>query len=92
MNSPYDIMQSMEDNTEMIFSQEEIDNAKVMLNGLYGIPALRPYFNLFRTVGDQLINIINGFENNQRNIVFSIFVTSVSLCNLLSPLQFLTAE
>ena len=92
MNSPYDIRQSTEDNTDQLFSQEEIDNAKVMLNGLYGIPALRPYFNLFRTVGDQLINIINGFENTQRNIVFSIFVTSVSLYNLLSPLQFLTAE
>lgn len=92
MQSPYDIQLLDEDNTDAIFSQEEIDNSKVMLNGLYGIPALRPYFNLFRTVGHQLINIVNGFENNQRNVVFSIFVTSVSLYNLLSPLQYLNAK
>ena len=86
--SPYNIKITDEKNTEY-FSPEEIDNSKVVLNGLYGIPALRPFFNLFRWVNNELSNIPNGYVNNERNIVFSIFVTSVSLWNLLSPLQYL---
>lgn len=83
--TPYDIRVTEEKNTEQ-FTPEGVAIAKVNLNGLYGIPALRPYFNLFRLVGDHYKNFINGFSNSQRNIVFSIFVTSVSLYNLLSPL------
>src|SRR5699024_2505010 len=91
-NSPYDIELTDQDNDE-VFSQEEIDNSKVNLNGLYGIPALRPYFNLFRrTKYGELYNVENGHKNNERNIVFSIFVTSVSLWNLLSPLKFLSSQ
>ena len=91
-NSPYDIELTDQDNDE-VFSQEEIDNSKVNLNGLYGIPALRPYFNLFRRTKDgELYNVENGHKNNERNIVFSIFVTSVSLWNLLSPLKFLSSQ
>lgn len=91
-NSPYDIQSTGKPNTEM-YSQEEIDNSKVNLNGLYGIPALRPYFNLFRKdeSGDY-INIENGHKNAERNIVFSIFVTSVSLWNLLNPLKYLSQQ
>lgn len=70
---------------------EEVANAKVLLNGLYGIPALRAYFNLFRKMpNDEYENIINGYQNTERNIVFSVFVTSVSIWNLLSPLKHLT--
>ena len=88
--SPYNIVETDELNDEL-FSDEEIDNSKVKLNGLYGIPALRPYFNLFRrNENGELFNIENGHKNNERNIVFSIFVTSVSLWNLLSPLKYLT--
>lgn len=90
MKTPYNIEVTDEANTETLFTQAEIDNSKVLLNGLYGIPALRPYFNLFRRVGDELVNIPNGYHNNQRNIVFSIFVTSVALYNLLLPFKFLT--
>lgn len=89
MDSLYNIYETEEENTE-VYSSEEIDISKVNLNGLYGIPALRPYFNLFRWQGTQLNNIENGFMNSQRNVLFSIFVTSVSLYNLLDPFSYLT--
>lgn len=92
-NSPYDIIKTNEKNEE-ILTREEIDNSKVNLNGLYGIPALRPYFNLFRLDHEtgEYFNIENGHKNAERNIVFSIFVTSVSLWNLLNPLKYLTQK
>lgn len=89
-NSPYDIQKTQEKN-DILYTQEEIDNSKVNLNGLYGIPALRPYFNLFRKDEDgNYFNIENGHKNAERNIVFSIFVTSVAIWNLLNPLKYLT--
>lgn len=90
-NDPYDIEITNEEN-DIQYSREEIDNSKVILNGLYGIPALRPYFNLFRLNEGELYNIENGYKNNERNIVFSTFVTAVALYNLLSPLKFFTHE
>lgn len=90
-HSPYDIKELNEEN-EVLFSEEEIAISKVNLNGLYGIPALRPFFNLFRLHDNKYINIENGHRNNERNIVFSIFVTSVSLWNLLSPFKYLTQK
>lgn len=88
--SPYDITKTNEPN-DQILSSEEVANSKVNLNGLYGIPALRPYFNLFRKDEEgNYFNIENGHKNAERNIVFSIFVTSVSLWNLLDPLKYLT--
>ena len=90
--SPYDITITDEEN-DILYSQEEVDNSKVNLNGLYGIPALRPYFNVFRKDRDgQYYNVENGHKNAERNIVFSIFVTSVSLWNLLNPLKYLTQK
>lgn len=79
-----------DEESEYIYTDEEIDIAKLNLNGLYGIPALRPYFNLFRWHGHDIVNIENGFMNSHRNIVFSTFVTSVSVYNLLYPLSFLS--
>ena len=91
-NSPYDIQKTDQEN-DVLYSREEIDNSKVNLNGLYGIPALRPYFNLFRRNKEgEYKNIENGHKNAERNIVFSIFVTSVSLWNLLNPLKYLTQK
>src|SRR5699024_226261 len=82
-NNTYDIQKTEQEN-DVIYSREEIDNSKVNLNGLYGIPALRPYFNLFRKDNEgEYYNVENGHKNAERNIVFSIFVTSVSLWNLL---------
>src|SRR5699024_11660058 len=37
-NNPYDIQKTEQEN-DVIYSREEIDNTKVNLNGLYGIPA-----------------------------------------------------
>ena len=91
-NGLYDIQETDQENTTLL-SQEEIDNSKVNLNGLYGIPALRPYFNLFRRdKNGDYFNIENGHKNAERNIVFSIFVTSVSLWNLLDPFKYLTQK
>ena len=91
-NSPYDIEKTNVKN-DVLYSREEIDNSKVNLNGLYGIPALRPYFNLFRKDEQgEYYNIENGHKNAERNIVFSIFVTSVSFWNLLNPLKYLTQK
>ena len=90
--SPYDITITDEEN-DILYTQEEVDNSKVNLNGLYGIPALRPYFNVFRKDSDGgYYNVENGHKNAERNIVFSIFVTSVSLWNLLNPLKYLTQK
>lgn len=90
MNSPYDYYFLDEKNTQQL-SSEEIDLAKVYLNGLYGIPALRAYFNLFRINEETgfLENELNGFKNSQRNIVFSAYVTSKAFYNLLLPLTHL---
>lgn len=60
------------------------------MNGIYGAPSLRPYFNLFRMDENNLLyNIPNGFKNSERNLLFSVFVTSVALYNLLTPLKYL---
>lgn len=90
-NSPYNITVTDEVN-ENTFSPEEIDNSKVHLNGIYGVPALRAAFNLFRLVEKQYRNVANGYLNTERNLLFSVFVTSVSLFNLLKPLQYLTDQ
>lgn len=85
----YEILDELND---AVYSESEIDNVKVMMNGLYGMPALKAYFNLFRLLEDEktLVNIPNGFKNNERNLLFSTFVTSVSFYNLLNPLKYLT--
>ena len=89
--SPYDMKLTDEAN-DLIYTSEEIDLTKVNLNGLYGIPALRPHFNIFRFDGDGYENFVNGHKNAERNIVFSTFVTSVSFYELLKPLRYLTSQ
>lgn len=92
MQSPYEYHITDEIN-DTLYSQEEILLSKTILNGLYGIPALRSHFNLFRLdENGQLYNMINGYKNSERNILFSTFVTSQSLYNLLEPLQYLTHD
>lgn len=92
MRTPYDYTITNEDN-DILYSDEEILLAKTNLNGLYGIPALRSHFNLFRRdVDGHLYNMINGYKNTERNLLFSTFVTSQSIYNLLEPLQSLTQE
>ena len=90
MPSPYDYRITDEENTHT-FSSEEVMLSKVVLNGLYGIPALRSHFNLFYLDEKQNYeNIINGHKNTERNILFSTFVTSQALYNLLVPLTHLS--
>ena len=77
-----------------VLSKEEIAISKVILNGIYGLPALRAYYNYFRYdyVNDQLISVPKGFKNTERNQLFSIFVTSQAIFNLLNPLYTLAPE
>lgn len=90
MPTPYDYTITDEENTHT-FSSEEVMLSKVVLNGLYGIPALRSHFNLFYLDEKQNYeNIINGHKNTERNILFSTFVTSQALYNLLVPLTHLS--
>lgn len=92
MDTPYDYTITEEKN-DILYSDEEILLAKTNLNGLYGIPALRSHFNLFRRdETGELYNMINGYKNTERNLLFSTFVTSQSIYNLLEPLQSLTQE
>ena len=91
MQSPFEYKEHKDIPNDKPYSQEEINLSKVILNGLYGIPALRSHFNLFRLDEDGFLdNLINGYKNNERNLLFSTFVTSQSLYNLLEPLQYLT--
>lgn len=88
---PYNMYISDKKNKHKLTAQE-VAMSKVNLNGIYGVPALRPYYNLFRLENGQYVNYRNGFNNSERNIVFSIFVTSVAFYNLLNPLSYLTAK
>ena len=76
------------------FSEAQYAQFKVLLNGIYGIPALRPAFNRFeyKPDKDDYENYINDNENTERNVMFSVFVTSMSLLNLLTPLTYLSAK
>lgn len=71
------------------FSDEMVAGSKVLLNGIYGVPALRIHFDIFKRVGDNFENVKDGFTNKERNIVFSAGVTAYAFHNLLSPLQYL---
>lgn len=89
MITPENISLTNEKN-DRVFSKEEIDGAKVLLNGIYGIPALRSHFNLFRrNENNDIYNIENGFENSERNVIFSACVTAYAFYNLLTPLKHL---
>lgn len=78
--------------TKYNFSDEMVQGSKVLLNGIYGVPALRIHFDIFKRVGGDFENVKNGFTNKERNIVFSAGVTAFAFHNLLSPLQYLTPE
>lgn len=74
------------------FSDEMVAGSKVLLNGIYGVPALRIHFDYFKRVNDNFVNVKDGFTNKERNIVFSAGVTAFAFHNLLSPLQYLEAK
>lgn len=74
------------------FSDEMVAGSKVLLNGIYGVPALRIHFDYFKRIGDDFVNVKDGFTNKERNIVFSAGVTAFAFHNLLNPLQHLNPE
>lgn len=61
---------------------------KVILNGLYGIPALRSNFNVYKYIDGELTMCKNGLVNTQRNIIFAAAITSYAYRNLLLPLTY----
>lgn len=70
-----------------------IQNRKKLINGIYGVPALRPYYPLFERINGELVNIKDsedhlGFRNSERNILFSLFVTAYAFRNLITPLSY----
>lgn len=70
-----------------------IANSKVLLNGIYGIPALRAYFPNFQLHNGEWINVKDdeghlGFRNSERDIIFSVFTTAYAFRNLLKPLTY----
>lgn len=93
MKKPSDIEITNEKNT-VVYTPEEISNSKVTLNGIYGLPALRPFYNLFLYNPDMDIieSFPNSFKNSERNQIFSIFVTSRAFVNLLAPMINLTPK
>lgn len=92
-NSPIDIIVTDKQNTSQ-YSEEEIYNSKVVLNSIYGLPAMRPYYDLFKydPIGDVIVSRPNGYKNTERNVMFSAFVTSKAVFNLLKPLHTLSSE
>lgn len=67
----------------------EIYTKKVILNGIYGIPALRSHFNLFEANKEgEYLNKVNGYKNTERNLVFASAVTAYALKQLLEPLTY----
>ena len=68
--------------------KNEVYVTKVILNGLYGIPALRAYFNVFKYVYGDLVSCPCGYKNSERNILFAAAVTSYAFRNLLMPLTY----
>lgn len=92
--NPLDIrMTDQQKPQEYNFSPDMVQGSKVLLNGIYGVPALRLFFDAFyRNEHGEYINAKNGFTNKERNIVFSAGVTAFAFRNLLTPLQYLTQE
>lgn len=70
------------------YSKEEVRVAKLILNGLYGLPALRAHFNVYKYINGELTMCGDGFENNERNILFAAATTSYAYRNLLLPLTY----
>jgi len=74
-------------------TDEEIYLAKVSMNGLSGLPALRSTFPVYvLNENSEIVGYQTGFTNKERNCIFSIFVTSHSFYDLLHPLTTLTAD
>lgn len=72
---------------------DEVQASKVLLNGIYGVPAMRPTFPQFiYDVDGNRLSMPDGHKNQERNVVFSVGVTAFAFRNLITPLTFLTPE
>lgn len=65
-----------------------IRNAKLLLNGIYGIPALRAYFITYKYENGELVAHPCGNKNTERNVIFAAAVTAYAFRNLLMPLTY----
>ena len=76
------------------YSIAEYNNSKILLNSIYGLPALRPFYNLYlyNPENSEIESYPNSFKNSERNQIFSIYLTSQALINLLTPLVTLSAD
>lgn len=86
-NSPSDIVPTDNPYKGIAYSETQVDSAKVIQNSLYGLPALAPKFNMYSLVDGILTMHRGGYKNTERNQIFSIYVTSKALLNLLEPLE-----
>lgn len=89
--NPIDIVPTDTPNDD-IKTPDEVQASKVLLNGIYGIPAMRPTFPQFIYEADgKPISMPEGHVNKERNVVFSVGVTAFAFRNLITPLTYLTA-
>lgn len=90
--NPLDIIPTDIPNDDMK-TPDEVQASKVLLNGIYGIPAMRPTFPQFIYEADgKPISMPEGHVNKERNVVFSVGVTAFAFRNLITPLTYLTAQ
>lgn len=76
--------------SDRVFSPQEIDIAKVNLNGIYGAPALRPTYSIgYRDELDELKLKRNAWHNTERNAMTSVFTTGGALWRLTQPFKYL---
>ena len=85
-NSPTHITLTKEINNNQL-SSIEVSQSKVYLNGIFGLPALRKYFDYFYIDTNSINSLPSGFENTERNILFSATVTMYAFVNLITPLS-----
>ena len=95
-NKPFDplhieVDETVENNNQK--TNEEVQASKVLLNGIYGVPAMRPTFPQFiYDIDGNRLSMPDGHKNQERNVVFSVGVTAFAFRNLITPLTFLTPE
>ncbi len=64
------------------------DNAKIVLNSPYGSPGQRPFYPTYYYNGQDYVKVPDneGRHNQERNVLFSLYITSIAFYNLLEPL------
>lgn len=70
------------------WSKEAIYTTKIILNGIYGIPALRATYSTFKYENGTLVSHPQGYKNSERDLLFAASVTAYALKNLLMPLSY----